>query len=233
MDLVTVIGICGTAAKLIAKISSGVNGVLDAPKSVQELSNELSAVFETWAKDFELVLKDCDDAFGRLEELVEKARTKKKETIKLGVVKRIDHQQDEMDKKIRAIHAAVEKLHQDRQNIKETFLVLETDRVEELEAALHDMEVVNHRLREEYLANSLEQSRETGVLKSALENLEAEYKNLEEELEAVVQAHELTQEQLAETVKEKLDLSERLSSSDSENTLPNDKITGIEQKNKA
>lgn len=36
------------------------------------------------------MLKDCDDAFGRLEELVEKARTKKKETIKLGVVKRIE-----------------------------------------------------------------------------------------------------------------------------------------------
>ena len=109
----------------------------------------------------------------------------------------------------------------------------EKSRVEELEAVLHDMEVVNHRLREEFLANSLEQSREIGVIKSAPENLEAEYKNLEEELEAVVQAHELTQEQLAETVKEKLDLSERLSSSDSENTLLNDRITGIKQKNKS
>ncbi|KAE8441637.1 hypothetical protein EG329_004604 [Mollisiaceae sp. DMI_Dod_QoI] len=130
MDPVSLIGICVTAAKLIAKISSGVNRVLDAPRSVQELS-----------------------------------------TVTLAFVQ--VHQQNAVDDKIHKIQAAVEFLHQGRRNVKEAYVVLETNhsafasadprlldtrnqnqqigrsQVKDLQASLRKMGVENQKLKEE------------------------------------------------------------------------------------
>lgn len=46
----SVVGISAVVAKLIAKISSCVNEVVGAPKAVQELSNELTAVYSALAQ---------------------------------------------------------------------------------------------------------------------------------------------------------------------------------------
>lgn len=125
MDPVSIIGliasvtsICATGAQLIGKVSSGVNGVLNAPKAVQELSNELAAVylalgqirvlvenpsrrthhgFASWMKDFELVLVDCHKAFEAIGLVVNNAKKKTRKSGPGEVIKRVKWVWEEKD----------------------------------------------------------------------------------------------------------------------------------------
>ncbi|KAF8860727.1 hypothetical protein BDZ45DRAFT_800662 [Acephala macrosclerotiorum] len=220
MDPVTIIGICGTAAKLISKISSGVNGVLDAPKSVQALSNELSAVylalgqlrilvenpsirehhkFESWANSFQSVLGGCEDASRKLKQWWR------------------SHQQDAIDEKVRAVLAAMKELHQDQAHTDKEHVVLakghsgyastdlrlfdtrdqkkspENSRVEELESTLWDLKSVNRKLKED-LKSSKGLSAQVEELTATLQKSETKI----QELKAEIKTLKITSSQMIE-----------------------------------